>query len=77
MKAGLFAIAMLAPVLIFSQTRPPKSSGNDEIAIRQILDQQTVAWNNGDIQKFMKGYWQNDSLMFIGKSGISGVGRKQ
>jgi ketosteroid isomerase-like protein len=43
---------------------------NDEKTIRQILNEQTLAWNKGDIEKFMNGYWQNDSLVFIGKSGL-------
>lgn len=37
----------------------------------KILDEQTAAWNRGDIDSFMKGYWENDSLMFIGKSGVT------
>lgn len=41
----------------------------DEIAVRQLLDEQTKAWNRGNIDEFMKGYWQSDSLVFIGKSG--------
>ena len=43
----------------------------DEKAIRQLLDEQTKAWNQGNIDNFMKGYWNNDSLMFIGKSGVT------
>ena len=43
----------------------------DEKAIRQLLDEQTIAWNRGNIDDFMKGYWENDSLMFIGKSGVT------
>jgi ketosteroid isomerase-like protein len=43
----------------------------DEIAIRKVLDTQVTAWNAGNIDNFMKGYWQNDSLMFIGKSGVT------
>lgn len=43
----------------------------DESTIRQILDEQTKAWNRGDIDGFMKGYWENDSMMFIGKSGVT------
>lgn len=48
-------------------------SGQDknELAIRRILDTQTEAWNRGDLEQFMKGYWENDSLMFIGKSGVT------
>lgn len=36
-----------------------------------ILQEQTEAWNRGDLESFMKGYWDSDSLMFIGKSGIT------
>lgn len=43
----------------------------DELAIRNILTQQTIAWNGGDIENFMQPYWHSDSLMFIGKSGIT------
>ena len=43
----------------------------DEIAIRKVLDSQVTAWNAGNIDNFMKGYWQNDYLMFIGKSGVT------
>ena len=43
----------------------------DESAIRKLMQDQTIAWNNGNIDDFMKGYWNSDSLMFIGQSGIS------
>ncbi len=43
----------------------------DETAIRNLLGEQTDAWNKGDINNFMQGYWENDSLMFIGKSGVT------
>lgn len=43
----------------------------DEKAIRKILYEQTLAWSKGDLDEFMKGYWNNDSLMFIGKSGVT------
>ncbi len=32
---------------------------------------QEDSWNNGNIDGFMKSYWQSDSLIFIGKSGIN------
>jgi hypothetical protein len=40
----------------------------DEIAIRKVLSNQVAAWNSGNIEKFMEGYWVSDSMMFIGKS---------
>ena len=47
------------------------AQSKNETAIRKILAEQTAAWNRGDIKKFMTGYWENDSLMFIGKSGVT------
>jgi hypothetical protein len=45
--------------------------GKDEKAIRDLLSRQSAAWNQGNIDEFMKGYWQSDSLLFIGKSGVT------
>jgi hypothetical protein len=36
-----------------------------------ILEKQDAAWNRGDIDAFMEGYWESDSLKFIGKSGVT------
>lgn len=36
-----------------------------------IMQKQQDAWNNGDIPRFMEGYWNSDSLMFIGSKGLS------
>ncbi|HEY4150822.1 MAG TPA: nuclear transport factor 2 family protein [Chitinophagaceae bacterium] len=46
-------------------------AGKDEKAIRELLGRQSAAWNQGNIDEFMKGYWQSDSLLFIGKSGVT------
>ena len=43
----------------------------DETEVRNLLAKQNAAWNRGDIDAFMVGYWENDSLMFIGKSGVT------
>lgn len=42
-----------------------------EQAIGQLMQQQISAWNQGNIRAFMDTYWQSDSLLFIGKSGIT------
>ena len=47
------------------------AQSSDELQIRKLLSDQNAAWNRGDIESFMKGYWENDSLMFIGKSGVT------
>ncbi len=43
----------------------------DEQQILSSLAVQQNAWNEGDLVTFMGTYWNNDSLMFIGKSGIT------
>ena len=41
---------------------------DDKQAILNVLETQRIAWNNGDIEGFMQGYWKSDSLMFVGKA---------
>lgn len=41
----------------------------DKEQILQVLDMQMKAWNSGSIEQYMTGYWNNDSLVFVGKSG--------
>ncbi|GAB2942039.1 nuclear transport factor 2 family protein [Hymenobacter coalescens] len=52
-------------------TTPPAAaySAADEQQIRAVLATQAAAWNRGDIPAYMQGYWQSDSLLFIGKNG--------
>lgn len=51
--------------------RSPARPAPAESAIRQLMADQSAAWNRGSIDDFMKGYWNNDSLLFIGKSGLT------
>jgi len=39
--------------------------------VQQVLTKQLAAWNAGDIDGFMDGYWKNDSLRFMTKSGVT------
>jgi ketosteroid isomerase-like protein len=40
----------------------------DKEAILKVLNTQQIAWNKGDIDGFMEGYWKSDSLLFVGKT---------
>jgi len=46
------------------------NSESEEKAIIEVMNKQEIDWSNGNIDGFMQGYWQSDSLMFIGKNGI-------
>lgn len=61
---------LLFPLVLFLSISIQAQSKNDK-AILELLKEQNNAWNRGDIDAFMNGYWENDSLMFIGKSGVT------
>jgi hypothetical protein len=68
-----FSIKLLYfSMVVFIASMPQKlnARNRDENAIRKILDERTEGWNNGSIEEFMKGYWQSDSLVFVGKNGL-------
>jgi hypothetical protein len=48
-----------------------KTIDKDEKMIRELLNEQVNAWNEGNIESFMNTYWKSDSLMFIGKNGVT------
>ncbi|MBU6121769.1 YybH family protein [Hymenobacter siberiensis] len=63
-------LACLAGTHCAAAHTPPKTSPEAaRRAIVQVLTTQTAAWNRGDIPGFMQGYWQSDSLVFIGRKG--------
>jgi beta-aspartyl-peptidase (threonine type) len=43
----------------------------DRAAIQEILKEQQAAWNRGDVDAFVVGYWQSPELTFSGSSGVS------
>lgn len=45
------------------------AQNKDQTLILSILTNQTKEWNKGNISAFMQGYWDNDSLLFVGKNG--------
>ena len=60
----LFTIILFSSITAVAQSK-------DEVAIRNAMNLQLAAWNAGDIDRFMGTYWSDDSLMFIGKSGVT------
>jgi len=55
-------------VLVSSQMMAQSKAEKEIIS---VLHTQDEAWNNGNIEAFMQTYWKHDSLMFIGKSGVT------
>jgi ketosteroid isomerase-like protein len=67
MKRYLSIIALL---LIATSVFSQKSTKMKPV-IEKIMHDQQLAWNKGDLDGFMSSYWNDDSLKFIGKNGIT------
>ncbi|MCF3111092.1 DUF4440 domain-containing protein [Niabella sp. CC-SYL272] len=39
--------------------------------IQAVMEQQTTAWNQGNLEAFMDTYWKSDSLLFVSKQGVT------
>ncbi len=56
-------------ILLLITLKVSAQSSKDKEAILNVLEQQRQAWNKGDVEKYMQGYWKSDSLLFVGKNG--------
>jgi len=56
-------------VLLLSMAAKAFAQVTDEQEIRSLLATQVKEWNAGHIEGYMHGYWESDSLIFIGKNG--------
>jgi len=62
----IFCLVTLAAVLqqtVFAQQEA-------ERAIQAVLEAQVRAWNKGNIEEFMQGYWRSDSLRFASGAAV-------
>ena len=74
MKAKSFATnwqlmsGLLCAFLLFgalpAKAQKKQANAEAEAAIRAVLDAQTEAWNKGNLEEFMKGYWRSPKLTF-------------
>ena len=60
----VFLFMFIVSTLAFSQSNPKIA------AVIKVMTTQEAAWNEGNLDAFMDGYWHSDSLTFVGKSGL-------
>jgi uncharacterized protein (TIGR02246 family) len=66
--AALAASASVLSAAYAQQNRAVSRSRRDAKAtreVRAVLDAQVAAWNRGDIDGFMEGYWQSPETVFV------------
>ena len=68
MKKCLIAVCL---VLMFAGASAAQSRSKAEAAIRKVMDDQAAAWNRGDIDGFMAGYWRSDKLTFVSGTDVT------
>jgi ketosteroid isomerase-like protein len=66
------ATIWLAKSSVEAAGRPGEKLGDgDSEAIAKVLTSQQDAWNRGDIEAFLEGYWHSPDVSFSGSSGIT------
>jgi ketosteroid isomerase-like protein len=63
--------ALLTGSLLLGACAHRAGRGADEAAVRGVLAMQRAAWNHGDLEGFMAGYWRSDSLTFYSAGDVS------
>jgi ketosteroid isomerase-like protein len=69
MKNILLAVLLIlaAADFAFAQSKDEKIKSD----IRKVMDEQVAAWNNGDIDGFMKGYWNSPQMTFVSGDNVT------
>lgn len=64
-------ISVNADVTTEQNSKTTSSVADAKAGIRLVMEAQETAWNNHDLEGFMQGYWQSDSLKFYGSNGLT------
>ena len=70
MVYNLIKNSTLLTIIILTSISCSDNNLAEKNAIMQVMNAQEKAWSDGNVDHFMQGYWQSDSLMFVGKNGI-------
>ena len=67
------ALIILALAISFEPGRVQSAAdahAKDRAAITQLIKEQQLSWNRGDVDSFMEAYWHSPDLTFSGASGV-------
>lgn len=59
----LCLIALMFSLPLYGQDARERSLIEKKVSA--VMDEQAAAWNRGDIDGFMNGYWNSDRLVFV------------
>jgi len=69
--SGALILLFALGVRMGRQTKAVEARETDKAAITAVLNAQQAAWNRGDVDAFLVGYWHSPGLTFSGSSGVS------
>ena len=74
-RSVLLASGFAVALVMFGSGRllgtPDQGRDGDTKVINEVLSAQQAAWNHGDLDAFLVGYWRSPELTFSGGNGVS------
>lgn len=65
-----YAVAVFT-ILVATLSTAQSADNTKTAGIRKVLDAQVAAWNRGDLEAFMAGYWRSPDLEFYSGDAIT------
>ena len=64
-------LIVITLAVLCSTAMAQTNNRNAEQQIRKVMTDQAEAWNRGDIDGFMRGYWQSEKLLFVSGDNVT------
>jgi len=62
---------LVAVIALFFLALSASAQSRSEADIKKVMTDQAEAWNRGDIDAFMGGYWNSDKLVFVSGANVT------
>jgi beta-aspartyl-peptidase (threonine type) len=70
MHTQLKVTLAVAVLPLLGDVAPARAAASPVAGVLQVLKAQADAWNRGDLEAYMEGYWKSESLTFYGGGAV-------
>ena len=67
---SIFGSFILIPFYLYTPMMNVHNKIDPTTEVIKSLDEQAAAWNNGELEKAMKYYWNSPEMLWVSKAGI-------
>jgi ketosteroid isomerase-like protein len=67
----IFITACMLAAVVPAMAQTAAQRRQIESDIRRVMNDQLAAWNRGDIDGFMRGYWNSEDLVFVSGANVT------